>query len=64
MKDRGQGERWGLALYGWRAGWRREASLRTQGAFAGVELAISVAALAVGGALLLADLPRRLGGGQ
>lgn len=39
MKNRGFGERVGFALAGWRAGWRREASFRTQVALAGFALA-------------------------
>lgn len=39
MKNRGFGERVGFALAGWRAGWRREASFRTQVALAGLALA-------------------------
>ncbi len=39
MKNRGFGERVGFALAGWRAGWRREASFRTQTVLAGFALA-------------------------
>jgi diacylglycerol kinase (ATP) len=39
MKNRGFGERLGFALAGWRAGWLREASFRTQVALAGGALA-------------------------
>ena len=38
MKDRPFRERLGFALAGWRAGWRREASFRTQAVLASVAL--------------------------
>jgi undecaprenol kinase len=38
VKNRPFRERLGFALAGWRAGWRREASFRTQTAIAGVAL--------------------------